>query len=213
MGFCLFNNVAIAAEYAKEKYGLKKILIVDWDLHHGNGTQLAFYHDPAVLYFSSHQWPYYPGTGNFEETGSGKGEGFTVNAAFPQGFGDAEYISVYGALLKPIALEYGPELVLVSAGFDPFANDPLGGMQVTGNGFGALAHLVQDIANQTCDGKLALALEGGYDAKGLREGVRSVLNTLGGLPHAPLKSKPSPKVDQVIERMKGIHKKYWKSLQ
>jgi acetoin utilization deacetylase AcuC-like enzyme len=114
MGFCLFNNIAIAAEYAKNNYGLKKVLIVDWDLHHGNGTQRVFYHDPGVLFFSSHQYPYYPGSGNFDEVGSGQGEGFTVNAPFPPGFGDAEYCHVYDTVLKPIALEYRPELVRVS---------------------------------------------------------------------------------------------------
>src|SRR5574337_1913250 len=124
MGFCLFNNVAIAAAYAKEKHGLRKILIVDWDLHHGNGTQHSFYEDPSVLYFSSHQFPYYPGSGDFNQAGSGAGEGFTVNAPFPTGFADAEYVRVYSEILKPIALEFKPELVLVSAGFDPYIEDP-----------------------------------------------------------------------------------------
>ncbi len=139
MGFCLFNNIAIAAEYAIEKHGLKRILIVDWDLHHGNGTQKAFYDRKDVLFFSSHQYPHYPGTGSFDEVGSGKGEGFTVNAPFPSGFGDAEYLAVYERILRPIALEYKPELVLVSAGFDPYVKDPLGGMEVTGDGFGNIA--------------------------------------------------------------------------
>jgi acetoin utilization deacetylase AcuC-like enzyme len=170
MGFCLFNNVAIAAAYAKEQYGLKRILIVDWDLHHGNGTQRAFYDDPAVLFFSSHQYPYYPGSGSFDEVGSGRGEGFTVNAPFPTGFGDIEYLDVYDSILKPIALEYKPELILVSAGFDPYIKDPLGGMAVTGAGFGGLASIVKDIAEQACSGKVLITLEGGYNPEGLREG-------------------------------------------
>jgi len=212
MGFCLFNNVAIATMYAKVRYGLKRILIVDWDLHHGNGTQRAFTDDPGVLFFSSHQYPYYPGSGGFNEVGSGKGEGFTVNAPFPTGFGDAEYVSVYTKILKPIALEYEPELVLVSAGFDPFVKDPLGGMKVTGEGFGALAGIVQDIARQACDGKVLITLEGGYNPEGLRNGVRAVLQTLLGQPALVPKNAPSADADEVIERIVSVHKKYWKSL-
>jgi acetoin utilization deacetylase AcuC-like enzyme len=212
MGFCLFNNVAIAAAYAKEQYGLKRILIVDWDLHHGNGTQRAFFDDPGVLFFSSHQYPYYPGSGGVHEVGSGKGEGYTVNAPFPPGFGDAEYVSVYTNILAPIALEYKPELVLVSAGFDPFVKDPLGGMKLTGEGFGALADIVQDIARQTCDGKVLMTLEGGYHPEGLRNGVRAVLQTLTGRPAPVPTNAPSSDADEVIARIVSVHKKYWKGL-
>jgi len=212
MGFCLFNNVAIAAAYAREQYGLKRILIVDWDLHHGNGTQRAFFDDPGVLFFSSHQYPYYPGSGGFSEVGSGKGEGFTINAPFPTGFGDAEYVSVYTKILAPIALEYKPELILVSAGFDPFVKDPLGGMKVTGEGFGALAGIVRNIARQACDGKVLMALEGGYNPEGLRNGVRAVLQTLLGRPAPVPKNAPSAEADEVIARIVREHKKYWKSL-
>ena len=212
MGFCLFNNIAIAAAYAKEKFGLKKILIVDWDLHHGNGTQRAFYGDPGVLFFSSHQYPYYPGTGGFDEVGSGDGEGFTVNAPFPTGFGDAEYIHVYSRILKPIALEYGPQLILVSAGFDPFVHDPLGGMAVTGDGFGALAGIVQDIAEETCPGRILITLEGGYHPEGLRTGVKAVLLTLLGKQPPPAVLTPSPAAEKVTERIAKVHRKFWKSL-
>jgi acetoin utilization deacetylase AcuC-like enzyme len=211
MGFCLFNNVAIAAAYAREKHGRKRVLIVDWDLHHGNGTQRSFYDDPGVLFFSSHQFPYYPGTGNFEQVGSGKGEGFTVNAPFPSGFGDAEYIAVYEKVLKPVALEYKPELILVSAGFDPYIKDPLGGMAVTGPGFGALAAIVRDIAEKTCGGRVLLTLEGGYNPEGLHEGVRAVLRSFiqPMERHAP---SPTPAAERVINTIISIHKKYWKSL-
>jgi len=212
MGFCLFNNVAIAAEYAKEKHGLRRILIVDWDLHHGNGTQRAFYNDLGVLFFSSHQYPYYPGSGGVDEVGSGAGEGFTVNAPFPAGFGDAEYVHVYESILRPIALEYRPELVLVSAGFDPFVKDPLGGMKVTADGFGALAEIVKNIADSCCGGKVLLTLEGGYNPEGLRDGVRSVLNTFLGQSPAPAKDTPSKAADLVIERIIGAQKNFWKSL-
>ena len=212
MGFCLFNNVAIAAEYAKKKHGLKRILIVDWDLHHGNGTQKAFYEDPGVLFFSSHQYPYYPGTGNFSETGSGPGEGYIVNAPLPTGFGDAEYISVYDKILKPIALEYRPELVLVSAGFDPYFKDPLGGMKLTRAGFGALMDIVKTIAEDTCSGKVLLTLEGGYNPDGLRDGVGAVLQSLMSKPRRPSEINASPASEQVIRQVAAVQKKFWKSL-
>jgi len=211
MGFCLFNNIAIAAEYAIEKHGLKRILIVDWDLHHGNGTQKAFYDRKDVLFFSSHQYPHYPGSGSFDEVGSGKGEGFTVNAPFPSGFGDTEYLAVYDRILKPIALEYKPELVLVSAGFDPYVKDPLGGMEVTGDGFGNLASIVREVADATCGGKVLLTLEGGYNPDGLREGVRSVLQALTG-PRWTVPVMDSPAAGNVIQSIISRQKKYWKSL-
>jgi acetoin utilization deacetylase AcuC-like enzyme len=211
MGFCLFNNIAIAAAYAIGKHGLKRVLIVDWDLHHGNGTQKAFYDRRDVLFFSSHQYPHYPGTGDFDEVGSGKGEGFTVNAPFPPGFGDTEYLVVYDRVLKPIALEYKPELVLVSAGFDPYVRDPLGGMEVTGGGFGSLATIVREIADAACGGKVLITLEGGYDPDGLREGVRSVLQAFTG-PRWTVPVMDSPAADRVIRSIIAHQKKYWKGL-
>jgi acetoin utilization deacetylase AcuC-like enzyme len=211
MGFCLFNNIAIAAEYAIEKHRLARVLIVDWDLHHGNGTQRAFYDRPDVLFWSSHQFPHYPGTGDFDEVGSGKGEGFTVNAPFPSGFGDTEYLAVYDRVLKPIALEYRPELVLVSAGFDPYFKDPLGGIQLTGAGFGNLAMIVRGIAEACCGGKMLITLEGGYDPDGLREGVRAVIQSLAG-PARAVPVTDAPKAEGVIRSIIAHQKNYWKCL-
>jgi len=211
MGFCIFNNVAIAAEYAVEKYGVKRVLIVDWDLHHGNGTQHAFYDRPDILFFSSHQFPHYPGTGDFDEVGRGKGEGYTVNAPFSHGFGDKEYLSVYDRILRPVALEYKPELVLVSAGFDPYVKDPLGGIMLTAEGFGAIASIVRDIAERTCKGKVLLTLEGGYSPEGLHEGVRAVLNAFIEAPKS-VQTQAAPAAENVIKTIISHHKKYWKSL-
>ncbi|MBI4640983.1 MAG: histone deacetylase, partial [Candidatus Tectomicrobia bacterium] len=146
MGFCLFNNVAIGARYAQKAYKAERVLIIDWDLHHGNGTQSAFYADPSVLYISTHQFPYYPGTGAIQQIGRGKGEGMTVNVPLPAGCADAEYIEVFQKIVIPITLEYQPDLILVSAGFDTYVDDPLGEMMVTIDGFGHLAQIVKDLA-------------------------------------------------------------------
>jgi len=137
MGFCLFNNVALGARYAMHTYGVKKVLIADWDLHHGNGTQNAFYNEAGVLYFSTHQFPYYPGSGNLTQVGHGDGKGFTVNVPLWPGHGDTEFFQIFKHILLPIAGAFEPDLVLVSAGFDTYVDDPLGGMKVTPKGYGA----------------------------------------------------------------------------
>lgn len=218
MGFCLFNNVAIGAEYAIKEYGLDRILIIDWDLHHGNGTQHTFYDDSRVLYFSTHQYPYYPGTGNFNEIGSGDGKGFTVNIPLSPGPGDDEYAKIYLEILKPITLEYKPEMILVSAGFDIYHQDPLGGMGVTPEGFARLTRIIMELAELTCRGRVLLALEGGYHLDGLRDSVWTVLRELGG--ESGLKDGESileKKIENsaivsVIERVKTIHQAHWQSL-
>ena len=179
-GFCIFNNVAIAAQYLIEKWGLRRILVVDWDLHHGNGTQHAFYSRADILFFSTHQFPHYPGTGHWSEVGEGKGEGFTVNVPLAPGKTDDDFLFIYRKLLSPISAAYKPEFILVSAGFDIFAGDPLGGMEVSVGGFGAMAGELMDLAQQTAHGRLLLTLEGGYNLFGLQDGVRSVLLTLRG---------------------------------
>jgi acetoin utilization deacetylase AcuC-like enzyme len=163
MGFCLLNNVAIAARYLQRARGIGKILIIDWDVHHGNGTQEIFYEDPSVMLFSSHQYPYYPGTGSMEEGGNGEGKTFTVNAPLRAGCGDSEYEEVYEKMLSPIADVFQPDFVLISAGFDAHASDPLASMRLTDEGYAKLTRMAVDIAEKHCGGRLISMLEGGYD--------------------------------------------------
>jgi acetoin utilization deacetylase AcuC-like enzyme len=180
MGFCLFNNVALAAAHLRAKHGLERVMIVDWDVHHGNGTQDAFYEDPNVLFVSSHQFPFYPGTGSAFEVGRGAGEGFTLNVPLPGGCGDSEYVEAYLELVEPVAREFHPEFVLVSAGFDAHARDPLAEMEVTEEGFRRLARIVARVARDLCGNRLVAVLEGGYDLHGLATSVGAVIDELGG---------------------------------
>jgi acetoin utilization deacetylase AcuC-like enzyme len=215
-GFCLFNNVAIGTRYAQESLHVSRLLIVDWDLHHGNGTQHSFEGDPSVLYFSTHQYPYYPGTGAFDEVGKGEGKGFTVNIPLTVGYGDGEFSVIYEKVLKPIALEYRPEMILVSAGFDIYYGDPLGGMNVTPRGFAGLTRMVMDLANECCGGKVILTLEGGYSIMGERDSVKEVLKELAGLSVTKtqdIMALANPEMmDYLLERVKAVHGKYWKNL-
>ena len=218
MGFCLFNNVAIAAQYALQTHRLKRGLIIDWDLHHGNGTQHSFYENASVLYFSTHQFPYYPGTGFINEVGSGAGKGFTVNVPLPTGPGDAEYMRVFEEVLEPIALEYKPDIVFVSAGFDIYYRDPLGGMQVTPAGFANLTKIVLELAEKTCKGKVVFVLEGGYHLEGLRDSAKEVLKTMRGETLAKGREESMRQtidhkvIDSVIKKVKETQKIFWKNL-
>ncbi len=178
MGFCIFNNVAIGSRYIQKKYNLSKILIVDWDVHHGNGTQAAFYDDPTVLYFSVHQYPFYPGTGSEAEKGSGKGLDYTINVPLPAGSGDGDYLEVFEERLKPAALAFSPDFVLISAGFDAHENDLLGSMKVTTEGFAELTKIVKEIAEKCCEGRLVSVLEGGYHLEGLAASVEAHIRVL-----------------------------------
>ena len=180
MGFCLFNNVAIAAWWAVKELGYKRVMIMDWDLHHGNGTQHSFYNFDSVLYCSTHQYPYYPGTGAVLETGAGPGEGYTVNVPLTGGQGDMEYACIFNELILPVAREYRPELVLVSCGFDIYDGDPLGAMKVTPAGFAYMTRVLVDLAAEVCDGRLLVTLEGGYNLQGMKEGALAVLTELCG---------------------------------
>lgn len=183
-GFCLFNNVAIGARYALAKYGLQRILIADWDLHHGDGTQDIFYRDRKVLYFSVHQYPAYPGTGALTETGQGEGQGYTVNVPLKARTDDALYVKTFAGILKPVAMKFRPELILLSAGFDTYFQDPLGDMRVTPKGYVYMMRILLDIAAACCEGRLAAVLEGGYHVEGLTESVQAVLREMGGETHA-----------------------------
>jgi acetoin utilization deacetylase AcuC-like enzyme len=216
MGFCLFNNVAVGARYAQESLNLERILIVDWDLHHGNGTQHSFEEDPSILYFSSHQYPYYPGTGANNEAGIGRGEGFTVNVPLSMGYGDGEYAGIFEKIVRPVALEFDPDLILVSAGFDIHGNDPLGGMRVTPKGFAGLTASILNTARQCCDGKVVFTLEGGYDLAGLRDSVKDVLKEMAGLSETrpeDVASKADPgALEQAVNPVVQVHSQYWKNL-
>jgi acetoin utilization deacetylase AcuC-like enzyme len=178
MGFCLFNNIAIAAAYALAKHGLKRVLIVDWDVHHGNGTQWTFWEEPRVLFVSLHQYPFYPGTGAADETGGKRAPGLTVNVPLEAGCGDAEYAAVFRHVVRPVATAFAPELVLVSAGFDAHAADPIGDMRVTDAGFDAMAADVLDIARESAGGRCIAVLEGGYDLDALESCTATVLRRM-----------------------------------
>jgi acetoin utilization deacetylase AcuC-like enzyme len=212
-GFCIFNNVAIAAQHLVERRGLRRVLIVDWDLHHGNGTQNAFYSRPDILFFSTHQFPYYPGSGHWSETGQGKGEGFTVNVPLSAGKTDDDFLYIYRKLLSPIAAAYKPEFILVSAGFDIFAGDPLGGMEVSVRGFGLLAGELTDLAGQSARNRLLLTLEGGYNLFGLQDGVRNVLLSLSGQrPESPARLSLSASLERELAPVFKVQKEFWGTL-
>lgn len=185
MGFCLLNNVAIAAAHARAR-GAQKVAIVDWDVHHGNGTQEAFYGDPSVLYMSLHQFPFYPGTGSTEEAGTRGGEGFTLNIPLSAGAGDDTYLAAFERIVAPVISRYAPDLLLISAGFDAHVRDPLGGMRVTESGFAEMGRILQRALPDGGSARIALVLEGGYDLAGLGASLRATIEALdGGGPPAP----------------------------
>ncbi len=214
MGFCLFNNAAIAAARAFEDYKLQKVAIIDWDVHHGNGTQHSFEDDPRLLFISTHQSPAYPGSGSKNETGRGEGEGFTVNLPLPTGCGDAEYGLCFKEVVVPILDQFKPELVIVSAGQDAYHLDPLAGMGLTHNGYYMMAEALTTVADRWAGGKMLLCLEGGYHLQGQAGAVIQVLNAIGelGLP-VPEKSpltEPTAYFQEHLDAIKAVQRKYWK---
>jgi acetoin utilization deacetylase AcuC-like enzyme len=178
MGFCIFNNVAVAARYAQGHYGMSRVLIADWDVHHGNGTQDIFYADGSVFFFSTHQHPWYPGTGRPQETGEGEGVGSTLNCPFPAGSGRAEILGAFQEHLPRVARAFRPDLVVISAGFDSRLGDPLGRFTLSDQDFADLTALMLEIADQYAGGRLVSVLEGGYDLNGLASAALAHVSAL-----------------------------------
>ena len=217
MGFCLFNNVAVGARYGLQNLGLERIAIIDWDLHHGNGTQNSFYTSNEVLYLSTHAFPYYPGSGSPGEVGAGEGEGYTINVPLSGGHDDRAFAEIFQKLVVPVTREYRPDFIIISAGFDTYFADPLGTMAVTEQGFACMTKQVVDLASETCQGRVLVALEGGYNLRGLRDGVLGVLAELSGNKECPGKVDDSvmqsiveaEREVPVIEKVRNIAKRYW----
>jgi acetoin utilization deacetylase AcuC-like enzyme len=208
MGCCLFNNVAVAAQAARRS-GVRRIAIVDWDVHHGNGTQHSFEEEPEILYFSTHQYPFFPGTGAIGEVGRGRGRGRTVNVAWPSGMGDAEYLAAFDRVLLPIACAFEPELVLVSCGFDAADGDLLGGMRLSAAGYAAMTQRVCSLAR----GRAVLVLEGGYNLEAISAAAAACTGVLLGDPRAPLDAGPPNMVaERVLRQVLETQRPFWPTL-
>jgi acetoin utilization deacetylase AcuC-like enzyme len=208
MGFCLFNNVAVGAAHALAR-GLGRVAILDFDVHHGNGTQDIFRAEPRVLYVSSHQFPFYPGTGALDEVGEGDGRGFTVNLPMPAGLGDGDYLRAYREIVTPVALAFDPELVLVSAGFDAFGGDPLAGMELTVPGFAALADVCAGVSGGAARGRVIAVLEGGYSPEGLAGAAAAVAARLLERPTPPVETPAHPGLDALVEAWRRAQAPFW----
>jgi acetoin utilization deacetylase AcuC-like enzyme len=212
MGFCLFNNIAIAAEHAIAALGAERVMIVDWDVHHCNGTQHSFYDRRDVLVISSHRYPFYPGTGWLDETGGGEGTGYTVNIPVPAGVGDETVDVLFRSLLPPIAESYQPDLVLVSAGFDAHLHDPLGGLRMSEAGFASLCGLAREVADRYARGRLGLFLEGGYDLDALARSTRACLQVQAGERPPRVDSHGEAITQRLLSQMIEAHAPFWPAI-
>lgn len=212
-GFCLFNNIAVGAHYGLKHLGMERIFILDWDIHHGNGTQNAFYDTDQVLYCSTHQYPYFPGSGGLHEVGQGRGEGHTINVPLPGGQNDAAFARIMNELIVPVARRYKPDCIMVSAGFDTHVSDPLGTMAVSVNGFAYMTRVLTGLAAELCGNRLILVLEGGYNLQALKESTLACLDEMQGtsrlttalLQDLQQASPALPPLDKALT----IAKKYW----
>ncbi|RPJ72230.1 MAG: histone deacetylase, partial [Desulfobacteraceae bacterium] len=214
MGFCIFNNVALGARYLQERYGVKRVMVVDIDAHHGNGTQAAFYETDAVLALSIHQFPGFPGTGRLGEVGAGRGEGYTVNVPLHKGHADRDFLCILQFLVRPLARAYQPEVILVPCGFDLWLHDRLAEMRVTAEGYGLIAALLAEIATEVCGGRILFVMEGGYSAEGIRECGMKVMESLCRPSPAVLDrlyriTAENPERLPALNKVIQIHRKYW----
>ena len=209
MGFCLFSNVAIGAAYALSKYPVRRVMVVDFDVHHGNGTQSAFYDRNDVLFVSTHQWPLYPGTGDFGEVGEGQGKGFTLNFPLPSGSDDSMYRLLFEKVITPIGRIYKPELLLVSAGYDAYVEDPLAGMSLTIDGFHAISRSLVELAQEVCRGRILFALEGGYHLRGLQASVLQSLDALIGQKKLLLPLDTSSHFEPILKKSRDWFSPFW----
>ncbi len=210
MGFCLLNNIAIAARHAQRTHGIERVMIVDYDVHHGNGTEAIFYDDPSVLFVSTHQVPLYPGTGAFDDTGVRAGLGATVNVPMPAGCGDAAYGRVFDEVIVPVARRFQPQLILVSVGHDAHWTDPLAMMRLTLDGYAQIAVKLKALAAELCDGKIVFVMEGGYNLDALAHGMTNIARVLTGAPvedalGVPPHQRREPDITVLIAAIKELH--------
>ncbi len=208
-GFCLFNNIAICAQHAIEDLGLKRVMIVDWDLHHGNGTMHSFWDRKDILYSSTHQYPYYPGTGALQDIGGKGAEGYTISVPLSTGMGDDEFAAIFAKILLPVAQKFDPELLLVSAGFDTLSSDPLGGMRMSPTGYGVLMKQVVEMASGSASGKVIALLEGGYDVRRQALAVEQVLRVMLGDSNPVVENKDSDSAESLIVAVQKQLSPFW----
>jgi acetoin utilization deacetylase AcuC-like enzyme len=209
-GFCLFNNIALAAAYARTEYKLERLAIIDIDVHHGNGTQSCFYSDPAILYISSHQFPFYPGSGNFNEIGRGEGKGYTLNFPLPEGTGDSGFVPIYTKIVSVVLDQFAPQLILVSAGFDGHFRDPLGGLALTQAGYSSVAASLIRAAERWCNGRICFILEGGYSLQALKDCIRAIMVEMEAQSPSELSVQEGPVFHEISRQAAKFTAGQWK---